>query len=159
MLEELKNLRKRNEELIYNDKECQTNTAKINQLEGELNTLRDQSSVLNDNIDKCNDDNLTMLEELKNLRKRNEELIYNDKECQTNTAKINQLEGELNTLRDQSSVLNAQNIKLKQESEAKNQQLQKHLPNLDVPKVSIIEPALKGTGDNKYLLLLLFIFA
>ena len=58
-----------------------------------------------------------MLEELKNLRKRNEELIYNEKECQTNLAKINQLEGELNTLRDQLSVLNAQNIKLKQESE------------------------------------------
>ena len=100
-----------------------------------------------------------MLEELKNLRKRNEELIYNDKECQTNTAKINQLEGELNTLRDQSSVLNAQNIKLKQESEAKNQQLQEHLPNLDLAKVSINEPALKSTGDNKYFLLLLFIFA
>ena len=85
-----------------------------------------------------------MLEELKDLRKRNEELIYNFKECQTDKAKINQLEGELNTLRDQSSVLNAQNIKLKQESEAKNQQLQEHLPNLDIVKNSIIQPAIKG---------------
>ena len=85
-----------------------------------------------------------MLEELKDLRKRNEELIYNDKECQINKAKINQLEGELNTLRDQSSALNAQNIKLKQESEAKNQQLQEHLPNLDIVKNSIIQPAIKG---------------
>ena len=40
-------------------------------------------------MSKCNDDNLTMLEELKDLRKRNEELIYNFKECQTdNKAKI-----------------------------------------------------------------------
>ena len=94
-----------------------------------------------------------MLEELKDLRKRNEELIYNDKECQINKAKINQLEGELNTLRDQSSALNAQNIKLKQELETKNQQLQEN-----VPKISIIQPAIKGTG-NEYFLLLLFIFA
>ena len=105
-------------------------------------------------MSKCNDDNLTMLEELKDLRKRNEELIYNFKECQTdNKAKINLLEGELNILRDQSSALNAQNIKLKQESEAKNQQLQENLP-----KISIIQPAIKGTG-NEYFLLLLFIFA
>ena len=98
-------------------------------------------------MSKCNDDNLTMLEELKDLRKRNEELIYNFKECQTdNKAKINLLEGELNILRDQSSALNAQNIKLKQESEAKNQHLQDHLPNLDLTKVSSIDPALKGTG-------------
>ena len=97
-----------------------------------------------------------MLEELKDLRKRNEELIYNDKECQINKAKLNQ---ELITLRDQSSVLKAQNIKLKQESEAKNQQLQEHLPNLDLAKISIIQPAIKGTGYNKYFLLLLFIFA
>ena len=83
-----------------------------------------------------------MLEELKDLRKRNEDLIYNDKECQTNTAKINLLEGELNILRDQSSVLNAQNIKLKQESEAKNQQLQESLPNLNISKTSIIQPAI-----------------
>ena len=96
-----------------------------------------------------------MLEELKNLRKRNEELIYNDKECQTNIAKINLLEGELNIIRDQSSVLNAQNIKLKQESEARNQQLQENLPNLDIANNSIIEPAIKGTDDNKYFLLLL----
>ena len=96
-----------------------------------------------------------MLEELKDLRKRNEELIYNDKECQINKAKLNQ---ELITLRDQSSVLNAQNIKLKQESEAKNQQLQENLPNIDLAKISIIQPALKATG-NKYFLLLLFIFA
>ena len=82
-----------------------------------------------------------MLEELKDLRKRNEKLIYNDKECQINMAKINQLEGDLNTLRDQFSVLNAQNIKLKQESEAKNQQLQENLP-----KISIIQPAIKDTG-------------
>ena len=87
-----------------------------------------------------------MLEELKNLRKRNEELIYNDKECQTNIAKINLLEGELNIIRDQSSVLNAQNIKLKQESEARNQQLQENLPNLDIANISIIQPAIKGTG-------------
>ena len=100
-----------------------------------------------------------MLEELKDLRKRNEDLIYNDKECQTNTAKINLLEGELNILRDQSSVLNAQNIKLKQESEAKNQQIQENLPNLDIANNSIIEPAIKVTGDNRYFLLLLFIFA
>ena len=100
-----------------------------------------------------------MLEELKYLRRRNEELSYNDKECQANKAKINQLEGELNTLRDQSSVLNAQNIKLKQESEAKNQQLQENLPNLDIAKNSIIQPAIKGTGDNIYFLLLLSIFA
>ena len=97
-----------------------------------------------------------MLEELKALRKRNEELIYNDKECQINMAKNKQLEGDLNTLRDQFSVLNAQNIKLKQESEAKNQQLQEHLPNLDIAKNSIIQPAIKGTG-NEYFLLLLFI--
>ena len=109
---------------------------------------------LKDNMSKCNDDNLTMLEELKDLRKRNEELIYNFKECQTdNKAKINLLEGELNILRDQSSALNAQNIKLKQESEAKNQQLQENLP-----KISIIQPAIKGTG-NEYFLLLLIIFA
>ena len=95
-----------------------------------------------------------MLEELKDLRKRNEELIYNDKECQINKAKLNQ---ELITLRDQSSVLNAQNIKLKQESEAKNQQLQENLPNLDIAKTSIIQPAIKGLG-NKIFLLLLFTF-
>ena len=96
-----------------------------------------------------------MLEELKDLRKRNEELIYNDKECQINKAKLNQ---ELITLRDQSSVLNAQNIKLKQESEAKNQQLQENLPNLDIAKISIIQPAIKNIG-NKYFLLLLFMFS
>jgi predicted nuclease with TOPRIM domain len=100
-----------------------------------------------------------MLEELKNLRQRNEELIHNNKECQTNTEKINQLEGELNKLREQFSIVNAQNIKLKQESEAKNQQLQENLPNLDLAKISIIQPAIKGTGDNKYVLLLLSIFA
>ena len=100
-----------------------------------------------------------MLEELNSLRKQNEELIYNDKECQTNKAKINLLEGEMNILRDQSSVLNAQNIKLKQESEAKNQQLQEHLPNIHLANVSINEPKLKSTGDDKYFLLLLFIFA
>ena len=95
-----------------------------------------------------------MLEELKDLRKRNEELIYNDKECQINKAKLNQ---ELITLRDQSSVLNAQNIKLKQESEAKNQQLQ---PNLDIAKNSIIQPALKGICRYIcFFLFLLFIFA
>ena len=99
-----------------------------------------------------------MLEELKDLRKRNEDLIYNDKECQTNTAKINLLEGELNILKDQSSVLNAQNIKLKQESEAKSQQLQENLPNLDIAKNSIIQPAIKNIG-NKYFLLLLLIFS
>ena len=99
-----------------------------------------------------------MLEELKDLRKRNEELIYNDKECQTNTAKINLLEGELNILRDQSSVLNAQNIKLKQESEAKNQQLEGNLPNLDLANISIIQPAIKGIA-NKSFLILLSIFA
>ena len=87
-----------------------------------------------------------MLEELKDLRKRNEDLIYNDKECQTNMAKMNLLEGELNILRDQSSVLNAQNIKLKQESEAKNQQLQENLPNLDIANNSIIQPAIEGIG-------------
>lgn len=95
-----------------------------------------------------------MLEELKDLRKRNEELIYNDKECQINKAKLNQ---ELITLRDQSSLVNAQNIKLKQESEAKNHQLQENLPNLDTAKTSIIQPAIKGTG-KKYFLLLLFTF-
>ena len=88
-----------------------------------------------------------MLEELKDLRKRNEELIYNDKECQINKAKLNQ---ELITLRDQSSVLNAQNIKLKQESEAKNQQLQENSPNLDIAKNSIIQPAIKGKGKGGF---------
>ena len=87
-----------------------------------------------------------MLEELKDLRKRNEELIYKDKECQINVAKLNQVEGELKTLRDQSSVLNAQNINLKQELEAENPTFQENLPNLDVANISIIQPAIKGTG-------------
>ena len=87
-----------------------------------------------------------MLEELKELRKRNEELIYNSKECQMNKAKTNQLEGELNKLRDQFSVVNAQNIKLKQDSEGKNQANQGQLPNLDLGKVSVIPPSLNGAG-------------
>ena len=87
-----------------------------------------------------------MLEELKYLRRRNEELSYNDKECQANKAKINQLEGELNTLKDQSSALHAQNIKLKQDSEAARNQPQGQLPDLDPGKVSIIQPALNGTN-------------
>ena len=87
-----------------------------------------------------------MLEELKYLRRRNEELSYNDKECQANKAKINQLEGELNTLKDQSSALHAQNIKLKQDSEAARNQPPGQLPDLDPGKVSIIQPALNGTN-------------
>ena len=87
-----------------------------------------------------------MLEELKYLRRRNEELSYNDKECQANKAKINQLEGELNTLKDQISALHAQNIKLKQDSEAARNQPPGQLPDLDPGKVSIIQPALNGTN-------------
>ena len=87
-----------------------------------------------------------MLEELKYLRRRNEELSYNDKECQANKAKINQLEGELNTLKDQISALHAQNIKLKQDSEAARNQPSGQLPDLDPGKVSIIQPALNGTN-------------
>ena len=87
-----------------------------------------------------------MLEELKYLRRRNEELSYNDKECQANKAKINQLEGELNTLKDQSSALHAQNIKLKQDSETARYQPPGQLPDLDPGKVSIIQPALNGTN-------------
>ena len=88
-----------------------------------------------------------MLEELKYLRRRrNEELSYNDKECQANKAKINQLEGELNTLKDQFSALHAQNIKLKQDSEAARNQPPGQLPDLDPGKVSIIQPALNGTN-------------
>ena len=87
-----------------------------------------------------------MLEELKYLRRRNEELSYNDKECQANKAKINQLEGELNTLKDQTSALHAQNIKLKQDSEAARNQPPGQLPDLDPGKVSIIQPALNGTN-------------
>ena len=87
-----------------------------------------------------------MLEELKYLRRRNEELSYNDKECQANKAKINQLEGELNTLKDQSSALHAQNIKLKQDSEAARKEPPGQLPDLDPGKVSIIQPALNGTN-------------
>ena len=59
------------------------------------------------------------------------------------------MEGELNTLKDQSSALHAQNIKLKQDSEAAEaarNQPPGQLPDLDPGKVSIIQPALNGTN-------------
>jgi len=139
--DEKKTVQERNKNL---DLDLDKKLADLVNLQGANDEANNLVRKLKDNIDKCSDDNLTMLEELKDLRKRNEELIYNDKECQINKAKINQLEGELNTLRDQSSALNAQNIKLKQESEAKNQQLQENLP-----KISIIQPAIKGTETNE----------
>ena len=104
------------------------------------------------NIDKCKNDNSTMLEELKYLRRRNEELSHNDKECQTNKAKISQLEGELNTLRVEASELHAQNVKIKQESENSNKIIPPgQLADLDPGKVIIRQPALNGTGDKNKL--------
>merc|ERR1711971_211084 len=144
--DEKKTVQERNKNL---DLDLDKKLADLVNLQGANDEANNLVRKLQDDIDKCSDDNLTMLEELKNLRKQNEELIYNDKECQTNTAKINLLEGELNILRDQSSVLNAQNIKLKQESEAKNQQLQENLPNLDIANISIIQPAIKETNKGQ----------
>merc|ERR1711935_250263 len=141
--DEKKTVQERNKNL---DLDLEKKLADLVNLQGANDEANNLVRKLKDNIDKCSDDNSTMLEELKNLRRRNEELSYNDKECQANKAKINQLEGELNTLKDQSSALHAQNIKLKQDSEVARNQPQGQLPDLDPGKVSIIQPALNGTN-------------
>jgi len=144
--DEKKTVQERNKNL---DLDLDKKLADLVNLQGANDEANILVRKLKDDIDKCSDDNLTMLEELKDLRKRNEELIYKDKECQINVAKLNQVEGELKTLRDQSSVLNAQNINLKQELEAENPTFQENLPNLDVANISIIQPAIKGTEKNE----------
>jgi hypothetical protein len=146
-IDEKKTVQDRNKNL---DQDLDKKLADLVNLQGANDDANNLVRKLKDNIDKCSHDNSTMLEELKYLRRRNEELSYNDKECQANKAKINQLEGELNTLKDQTSALHAQNIKLKQFSEAKNQPLQEHLTNLDLTKVSSIEPALKVETKEKH---------
>jgi len=140
-IDEKKTVQERNKNL---DQDLDKKLADLVNLQGANDDANNLVRKLKDNIDKCSHDNSTMLEELKYLRRRNEELSYNDKECQANKAKINQLEGELNTLKDQSSALHAQNIKLKQDSEAARNQPQGQLPDLDPGKVSIIQPALNG---------------
>ena len=56
---------------------------------------------LQSNNEKLNQDNNTMMEELKYLKRRNEELTHVEEECRANEGKINQLQGELNTLKEQ----------------------------------------------------------
>jgi len=145
-IDEKKTVQERNKNL---DQDLDKKLADLVNLQGANDDANNLVRKLKDNIDKCSHDNSTMLEELKYLRRRNEELSYNDKECQANKAKINQLEGELNTLKDQSSALHAQNIKLKQDSEAARNQPQGQLPDLDPGKVSIIQPALNGIIGHK----------
>merc|ERR1712223_1412579 len=129
---------------------------------------------LKENVDKCSHDNSTMLEELKYLRRRNEELSRNEKECETNKAKIKELEGELNTLKDnensqlqakiaeinalqgelntlkeKSSDLHAQHLKLKNDFDSMKNQPSGQLPDLVPGKVSIRQPALNGIVGHR----------
>jgi hypothetical protein len=84
-----------------------------------------------------------MLEELKYLRRRNEELNRNDEECRINESKIAQLEGELNTIREDASKLHAKRLRF--EEDAAPLQPKGELPDLDPGAVVIRQPALNGT--------------
>ena len=69
-------------------------------------------------------------------------------ELQAKNAEISALQGELNTLKEKSSDLHAQHMKLKQDFDNMKNQPPGQLPDLDPGKVSIIQPALNGTGDK-----------
>ena len=80
--------------------------------------------------------------ELNTLRdKENSELQAKDTE-------ISALQGELNTLKEKSSDLHAQHLKLKQDFDNMKNQPSGQLPDLNPGKVSIRQPALNGTGDR-----------
>ena len=85
-----------------------------------------------------------MTEEVKYLRRRNEELSHNDEDCQANRARVLKLEGELNTLKTQTSNLHEQRIILKQ-SQNLPAQPPGELPDLNPAAVDIRQPALNGT--------------
>ena len=92
-----------------------------------------------------------MLEELKYLRRRNEELSHNDEDCQANKGKINQLQGELNSLREEASALHAQRVKLQGIRTQDQENVSGELPDINPASVHIRQPAVNGTSafDSK----------
>ena len=126
----------------------------LNQREEELKKMQENNEEndvtirnLNEKIKKFTADNNTMLEEVRYLKRRNEELSHNDEECQANRAKVGQLQGELNTLREQASALHKQKVSLKQNPEA--EQPQGQLPDVNPGAVSIKQPALNGIQGHQ----------
>lgn len=122
----------------------------LNQKEEDLKNLQeeyDESIALikkmKENIDQFSADNQTMLEELKYLRRRNEELSHADEDCTANRAKISRLEGELNTLREQASALHKQRVEIAGD---KQQVPNGELSDVDPGAVIIRQPALNGTS-------------
>ena len=101
---------------------------------------------LQSNNEKLNQDNNTMMEELKYLKRRNEELTHVEEECRANEGKINQLQGELNTLQEKN---NQMHIRSEQIEKVKTKLLPEgELQDINPGAVHIIQPALNGTNGT-----------
>ena len=91
------------------------------------------------------------MEEMKYLRRRNEELTHNEEECRANEGKINQLQGELNTLKEQAKEFHIRQQQMQQKLDEDNQRQKSmpvgELPNVDPAAVQVIQPALNGTNN------------
>lgn len=125
----------------------------LNQKEDDLKNLQeinDEGTVLvqklKSNIEKFSSDNQTLLEEVKYLRRRNEELGRNDEECQANRAKVNQLQGELNSIKE-IQLMEHEKKKVFIQNEQKVERLpQGELQDVNPGAVHIRQPALNGTS-------------
>ena len=116
--------------ITFQDEKAKT----VEKLEGELTKLKG--------------DHDTLWEEMKYFSRRNEELSHIDEECQGNKAKINQLEGELNTLREELSTLHAQKIK----GSPINPSPPGELQDINPAAVIVRQPALNGTSASMQVL-------
>ena len=87
-----------------------------------------------------------MMEDMKYLRRRNEELTHNEEECRANEGKINQLQGELNTLREQAKNLHVN--RQQQYADKGHGMPDGELPDVNPNAVHIIQPALNGTNGT-----------
>ena len=91
------------------------------------------------------------MEEMKYLRRRNEELTHNEEECSANEGKITQLQGELNTLKEQAKEFHIRQQQMQQKLDEDNQRQKSmpvgELPNVDPAAVQVIQPALNGTTN------------
>merc|ERR1712223_1470721 len=118
-----------------------------------LNTeAKELVKKLQDDNEKFNQDKNTMMEEMKYLRRRNEELTHNEEECRANEGKINQLQGELNTLKEQAKEFHIRQQQMQQKLDEDNQRQKSmpvgELPNVDPAAVQVIQPALNGAAGH-----------
>ena len=88
------------------------------------------------------------MEEMKYLRRRNEELTHNEEECRANEGKINQLQGELNTLKEQAKQFHIRQQQMQIDNRRQKTMPDGELPNVNPAAVQVIQPALNGTNSN-----------